>query len=618
MKNINEQIERIKQLFTEERLHGNLVDDENTIEEQDMWKRGRKASEMTKDAERKRDSFRSDEEEEEFKKEFKKEAERIERFYKKDRKAFKRKYTYIEPNEYGDYKLFSHKDGIGDGKTIKLVKFPKGEKSTDFNIKQAKGLLVKYLNKKLNLKEGSYEIKQLHPKKDVDNSSYVVFSYIPNAIPSKGKSKTSAAKKSTPKSSDSKSDDKSNDKVPVKTNDITVDDTDARNIQVKSEKNDSLTNIDMNDDDIEMMKDRFNIKKIVGVVYDLDQGIMTITDGKGKEHNLSMNERKFTKKSLLEMTNTFDINTMLLEQFKDNDGNAINFSFADQLKKPSEEKVEKEKEEEPKEKEEEPKEKEEKVSVKPNEDDITKKWKSNSEIGCVMNLKAPKKFNKDESVTIAGLKFMLDGTYKNIGQPDVSSYGEKNTIGKFSCSIYGEVEFEPYKDNWDDFPCVKTNRKAKKKAIKGSGDISYDIDGKIFYNNGRVVYGKERSDYKCVDGKIVISAVEEKNKLKKAKEEKEKKKNAEDVLMKDVETVYDKIGVTLSHVWESDMKVVLDMLKKYEDMSKLCDFVKKYNLMDDDGMLDSLEDVGTWFGAQGDMNYLRNQAVELIKKCGDN
>jgi hypothetical protein len=557
MKNINEQIERIKQLFTEERLHGNLVDDENTIEEQDMWKRGRKASEMTKDAERKRDSFRSDEEEEEFKKEFKKEAERIERFYKKDRKAFKRKYTYIEPNEYGDYKLFSHKDGIGDGKTIKLVKFPKGEKSTDFNIKQAKGLLVKYLDKKLNLKEGSYEIKQLHPKKDVDNSSYVVFSYIPNAIPSKGKSKTSAAKKSTPKSSDSKSDDKSNDKVPVKTNDITVDDTDARNIQVKSEKNDSLTSIDMDDDDIKTMKKRFNIKKIDGVAHDLDKGIMTITDGDGKEHTLTMNERKLTKKSLLEMTNTFDINTMLLEQFKDNDGNAINFSFADQLKKPSEEKVEK------------PtsvtkKEKEEKVTDEPNDDDITKKWKSKG-FNCVINNENRESLTKDGAVMIAKLKFKLDGTYENISNPNTEEYGESGT---FFCSDEGRLKYTK-KDG-----VKKDDPKGNTKKDDPKGNTKKD-DPK----------GNTKKDEDKVD------------------------------LDGDTNIVFDHIGTTWSVVSEDDMLEVLAILEKYERLGKLCDFVEEYNLIDSDGIMDSLSDVGASMELQSRLLKAREKAKKIVKKC---
>jgi hypothetical protein len=40
MKNINEQSNRIKQLFTEERLHGNLVEsEENILSEQERQKK---------------------------------------------------------------------------------------------------------------------------------------------------------------------------------------------------------------------------------------------------------------------------------------------------------------------------------------------------------------------------------------------------------------------------------------------------------------------------------------------------------------------------------------------------------------------------------------------------
>ena len=41
MKNINEQVNRIKQLFTEERLHGNLVEDDNdkVLTEQEKQKK---------------------------------------------------------------------------------------------------------------------------------------------------------------------------------------------------------------------------------------------------------------------------------------------------------------------------------------------------------------------------------------------------------------------------------------------------------------------------------------------------------------------------------------------------------------------------------------------------
>ena len=57
------------------------------------------------------------------------------------------------------------------------------------------------------------------------------------------------------------------------------------------------------------------------------------------------------------------------------------------------------------------------------------------------------------------------------------------------------------------------------------------------------------------------------------------------------------------------------VLEKYQNSKKLCEFIAEYNLMDNDGIEDSLDDVGTSMGLQSDLRYTKNKALQIVKTC---
>ena len=173
MKNINEQSNRIKQLFTEERLHGNLVEsEENILSEQERQKkrydRGVKRAERK--LQRKLRKVKSVEEKEKIEKEFNEKASKLWSAYQENPKSFKLRKLLFKKGE--DYKLYGHKDAENG---IMLVSLGKGKTADDESKKESDLLIKSYFKVKLGKDNEDIETEMITNNKFKSGKEYLIY-----------------------------------------------------------------------------------------------------------------------------------------------------------------------------------------------------------------------------------------------------------------------------------------------------------------------------------------------------------------------------------------------------------------------------------------------------------
>jgi hypothetical protein len=173
MKNINEQSNRIKQLFTEERLHGNLVEsEENILSEQERQKkrydRGVKRAERK--LQRKLRRVKSVEEKEKIEKEFNDKASKLWSAYQENPKAFKMRKLLFKKGE--DYKLYGHKDAEN---SFMLVSLGEGKTADEESKKESDLLIKSYFKVKLGKDNEDIETEMITNDKFKSGKEYLIY-----------------------------------------------------------------------------------------------------------------------------------------------------------------------------------------------------------------------------------------------------------------------------------------------------------------------------------------------------------------------------------------------------------------------------------------------------------
>ena len=173
MKNINEQSNRIKQLFTEERLHGNLVEsEENILSEQERQKKrydkGVKRAERK--LQRKLRKVKSVEEKEKIEKEFNEKASKLWSAYQENPKAFKMRKLLFKKGE--DYKLYGHKDAEN---SFMLVSLGEGKTADEESKKESDLLIKSYFKVKLGKDNEDIETEMITNDKFKSGKEYLIY-----------------------------------------------------------------------------------------------------------------------------------------------------------------------------------------------------------------------------------------------------------------------------------------------------------------------------------------------------------------------------------------------------------------------------------------------------------
>ena len=308
---MNGQFDRIKQLFTEERLYGNLVENNNdellTEQEKQKKKYNRGVERAKRKLERKLKKSKSKEEMDKAQEKFAQKTSELWSDYSKNPKAFNTKKLLFKN---GDLKLYGHKDKAND---LMLVSLGKGV-SAEEGSKNATNLIKSYFKEKLAKDNEDIEVTLISNDKFKSGNEYIVFSVIDNSdlIPSQeNKSTDGPTEKPT-----GKPEEKTSEKPAEK---------------VKS----SVKQPEKSEGDFTKQ-----LQKLGGA----QEGYSYILTGKNNEGQLTakkvdsggktiatyVRESKFNKKSLFESVYTFDVNNTITENWKWVEGDK---TFSDSMSK---------------------------------------------------------------------------------------------------------------------------------------------------------------------------------------------------------------------------------------------------------------------------------------------
>jgi hypothetical protein len=178
MKNINEQIDRIKQLFTEERLHGNLVENDNDellTEQEKQKKRYYRGVERSKrKLEKKLKRAKSKEEMDKAKEKFNQKTSQLWADYTKNPKGFNTRKLLFKD---GELKLYGHKDKSND---LMLVSLGEGMSAKEGS-EGAIALIKSYFKEKFGKDVEDIEVTLMTNNKFKNGKEYIIFSVIDNS-----------------------------------------------------------------------------------------------------------------------------------------------------------------------------------------------------------------------------------------------------------------------------------------------------------------------------------------------------------------------------------------------------------------------------------------------------
>jgi hypothetical protein len=306
MKNINEQIGRIKQLFTEERLHGNLVENDNSVlteQQKAKSKYDRNVANSIKKVEKKLKKAKSKEEMDKALKQFKKKTSQLWQNYQKNPKGFNMRNLLFKKD---NIKLYSHKD---EGNELMLVSLGKKRTAKD-NSEDGELLIKSYYKEKFAKQPEDITVTSASNGKFKSGKEYVIYTVIDNSD-----ILTSEEEPETTDNSQKDSDDTPTDNKQSTTDSESKSEPEAKAEPESKSEPEAKAETPKTGDFTKPLQKLGGSQK--GYTYHLVGPKKAVKkDASGKIVATYIKESTFNKKSLFESAYSFDINNTLTENWK--------------------------------------------------------------------------------------------------------------------------------------------------------------------------------------------------------------------------------------------------------------------------------------------------------------